>query len=83
MPIGIALSWLLVAETLFDTVSNIHGGMREHLFGAAGAVPWLILAFYVPLVIVSLVLLAWQLYAGRGEELASADQFWNPSLAPL
>jgi hypothetical protein len=83
MRIGIALSWVLVAETLFDTVSNIHGGMREHLFGAAGGVTWLILAFYVPLVIVSLVLLAWQLYARRGEELASADQFRNPSFAPL
>jgi hypothetical protein len=46
-------------------------------------VTWLILAFYVPLVIVSLVLLAWQLDARRGEELASADQFRNPSFAPL
>jgi hypothetical protein len=50
---------------------------------AASGVTWLILAFYVPLVIVGLVLLAWQLYARRGEELASADQFRNPSFAPL
>ena len=77
MRIGIALSWLLIAGTLFDTVTNIRGGMQEQLFGAAGGVTWLILAFYVPLVIVSLVLLAWQLYARRGEALTSADQIRN------
>jgi hypothetical protein len=67
--IGIALAWLLVAETVFDTATNISGGIREHLMGAAGGVTWLILTFYVPLVIVSLVLLASQLYRRRGETL--------------
>src|SRR3984893_6820529 len=35
MRIGIALAWALVAETIYDTVGNIHGGMQEHLFGAS------------------------------------------------
>jgi hypothetical protein len=67
--IGIVLAWVLVAETFYDTVSNIHGGMREHLIGASGGVTWLVLAFYVPLVVVSLVMIAWQLHARRGEAL--------------
>jgi hypothetical protein len=33
--LGIALAWLLAAETIFDTVTNIRGGVREHLMGAA------------------------------------------------
>ncbi|MBV8836760.1 MAG: hypothetical protein JO000_09485 [Alphaproteobacteria bacterium] len=69
---GIALSWLLVGETAYDTVANIHGGMQEHLIGAAGGVTWMILAFYVPLVVMSVVLIAWQLYTRRGEELGPA-----------
>jgi hypothetical protein len=68
--IAIPLAWLLVAETTYDTVGNIRGGMQEHLLGAAGGVTWMILAFYVPLVVVSLALLAWQLVARRGEALA-------------
>jgi hypothetical protein len=67
---AIPLAWLLVIETAYDTVSNIHGGMQEHLLGAAGGVTWLILGFYVPLLVVSLVLAAWQLVTRRGEALA-------------
>ena len=69
--LAIPLAWLLVIETAYDTVGNIHGGMQEHLLGAAGGVTWMILAFYVPLVVVSLVLLAWQLVARRNEALAA------------
>jgi hypothetical protein len=72
--IGILLAWLLAAETAYDTVTNIHGGVREHLMGAASGVTWMILVFFVPAVVVSCVLLAWQLYARRGEALDSAAQ---------
>ena len=68
--LAVPLAWLLVIETAYDTVSNIRGGAQEHLLGAAGGVTWMILAFYVPLVVVSLVLIAWQLVARRGEALA-------------
>jgi hypothetical protein len=70
--LAIPLAWLLVAETAYDTVSNIQGGVREHLMGAAGGVTWMILVFFVPMVVVSAMLLAWQLYARRGEALDSA-----------
>jgi len=66
---AIPLAWLLVAETAYDTVSNIQGGVREHLMGAASGVTWLVLVFFVPMVVVSTVLIAWQLYSRRGEAL--------------
>jgi hypothetical protein len=68
---AIPLTWLLAAETIYDTVANIRGGIREHLMGAASGVTWLILSFFVPLVVASLVLLIWQLYSRRDEELDS------------
>ena len=66
---SVPLVWLLVAETAFDTVSNVMGGVRERLLGAASGVTWFILSFYVPVIIVSLGLLVWQLYTRRGEGL--------------
>jgi hypothetical protein len=66
---GVPLAWLLAAETAYDTVDNIRGGIHEHLMGAAGGVTWLVLVYYVPMVVVSLVLIIWQLYSRRGEAL--------------
>ena len=68
--LAVPLAWVLVLETVYDTVDNIRTGVREHLMGGAGGVTWMILVFYVPLVIVSLGLIAWQLAARRGEALA-------------
>lgn len=68
--LAIPLAWLLVAETIYDTVTNIRGGIHENLMGAASGATWLILGFYVPLLMVSLALIIWQLYARRGEALA-------------
>jgi hypothetical protein len=67
--LAIPLAWVLALETIYDTISNIQGGVREHLMGAASGVTWLVLVFFVPAVIVSLALLIWQLYARRGEML--------------
>jgi hypothetical protein len=69
---GVVVCWLLVAETLYDTVSNITGGVREHLMGAASGVTWAILVFFVPAVVVSAALLAWQLVVRRGESVSMA-----------
>jgi hypothetical protein len=66
---GLAFAWLLAVETIFDTVTNIRGGVREHLMGAAGGTTWLILVFYVPAVVVSVILLIWQLSTRRSEML--------------
>jgi hypothetical protein len=59
--LAVPLTWLLVAETAYDTVTNIHSGFREHLMGAASDTTWFVLVFYVPMVVVSTVLIAWQL----------------------
>jgi hypothetical protein len=71
---SIPLVYLLVAETLADTVKNVSNGVHEHLIGRANGVTWLVLAFYVPMILVSLGLVVWQLYARRGEPLASEDR---------
>ncbi len=67
---GLVLCWLLVAETTVDTFLNIRGGIEEHLMGAASGVTWMILVFFVPAVIVSAGLLAWQLVLRRQEAFA-------------
>jgi len=69
---GTVLAWLLVAETVYDTITNIRGGIHEHLMGAAGGITWMILVFYVPLVVEGLVLLIGQLHGRRHEALDPA-----------
>ena len=77
--LAIPLAWLLVAETAYDTISNIHSGVSEHLMGAASGVTWFVLVFFVPMVVVSTVLLAWQLYSRRSEPLDVATGRGLPS----
>jgi len=67
--LAIPLAWLLVAETIYDTITNVQGGVREHLMGAASGVTWMVLVYFVPMVVVSCVLLIWQLLARRSEAL--------------
>jgi hypothetical protein len=67
--LAVPLVWLLAAETIYDTVSNIRGGISEHLMGAASGVTWMILVFFVPMVVVSLALIVWQLLWRRSEAL--------------
>jgi hypothetical protein len=69
LSVGVALCWLLVAETATDTAINIQGGVEEHLMGAASGVVWIVLVFYVPAIVVSVGLLTWQLVARRHEAL--------------
>ncbi len=82
---AIPLAWLLAAETAFDTVANIRGGVREHLMGAASGVSWLVLVFFVPMIVVSTVLIARQLHARRSEPLEAgarrADRARDSSVA--
>ena len=78
---GVMLSWLLVAETATDTFLNIRGGIEEHLMGAASGVTWMILVFFVPAVVVSVGLLAWQLVSRRQEALAENLGRNDPPLA--
>jgi hypothetical protein len=68
--LGIALSWLLVIETVVDIVVGVRRKSLEPLWGQASGVTWVMLNFYVTLIIVSVPLLVWQLYSRRGERLA-------------
>lgn len=69
---ALTLVWMLVIATAADTVLNVSGGIREHLFGTATGVTWMIVSFYVPLLMVSLGLTVWQLYSRLGEPLRRA-----------
>lgn len=66
---AIALVWVFVAETLYDLANALSGGLRAGMIGAASGVTWMILAFYVPVLWVSLFLLVWQLIVRRREAL--------------
>jgi hypothetical protein len=66
------LVWALVAATIVDLVNATIAGVREQLFATASGLTWLILTFYVPLLWVSIGLIAWQLYSRRQEPLALA-----------
>jgi hypothetical protein len=68
--VGIGLSWVLAAATLLDFVVGIRRKALEPLWGLAGGTTWVLLNFYVTLLMVSLPLLVWQLYARRSESLA-------------
>jgi hypothetical protein len=81
---AIPLAWLLSAATVYDTISNIRGGIDEHLMGAASGVSWMVLSFFVPMVVVSTVLLVWQLAARRNEPLATGfDQTQSLNLKQI
>ena len=63
------LVWLLVVETVFDLVYTTILGVHEHLYATASAVTFLIVAFYVPLLGMSVALMAWQLCSRHKEPL--------------
>jgi hypothetical protein len=63
------LVWILVAETAFDLVRTTILGVQEQLYATASGVTFLIVTFYVPLLWVTLGLMAWQLIFRRNEPL--------------
>jgi hypothetical protein len=71
--LGVTLTWLLVVETFFDLIVIVHRRNVEPQRIEAGGVLWLILALYVPSLMVSMILLVRQLYSRRGEPLAGAQ----------
>ena len=70
--VAIALAWVFVVATVLDLSNAAVMGIREDLFDKAADVSWLILTFYVPALWVSVVLVAWRLWMGRGERVASS-----------
>jgi hypothetical protein len=73
--LAIPVVWLFVVLTAADLLNAAVGGMRETLFGSAQGVTWLILAFYVPALWVTLGFIVWQLLSRRHshEPASSAD----------
>jgi hypothetical protein len=69
--LGIASSWLLVFATAADFAVGVHRKALEPLWGAASGLTWFVLNFYVPLIMVSLPVLIWQLCARYGEPFNS------------
>lgn len=68
---GVVLSWLLVVETIIDFVVGTRQRIIEPRASPTG-VWWLILTFFAPMILVSLPLMVWQLYARRNEPLTRA-----------
>jgi hypothetical protein len=70
--LAIPLAWVFVVATVLDLSNAAVMGLREDLFDKAADVSWLILTFYVPALWVSVVLVAWRLWMGRNERVASS-----------
>ena len=66
---AVVVIWLFVVETLVDFINASVISIRERTSETAHALTWLILNIYVPLLVVSLALLVWQLVSRRGQEL--------------
>jgi hypothetical protein len=71
--LGIAVAWLLIAETVVDVAIGIYQRVIEPTRPAPVGVWWLIFTFFGPLVFVSLVTLGWQLVSRRGEPLGDVS----------
>jgi hypothetical protein len=70
--VAIPLAWVFVVATVLDLSNAAVMGIREDLFDKAADVSWLILTFYVPALWVSVVMVAWRLWMGRSERVASS-----------
>ena len=64
-PFAVPLTWVFVVATVADLINALVGGMREGMLGIAEGVTWMILAFYVPMLWVSLLLIVWLLLRGN------------------
>jgi hypothetical protein len=58
---AVVVVWIFVVETALDLINATVGGIRERAFESAFATTWLILAFYTPLLWVTLALVVWRL----------------------
>jgi hypothetical protein len=64
--LGFWLAWLVVVETVVDLAIAIHRRRREPLKEEPSGPLWLMLAFYVPLMVVTLPVLFWLLVTRGG-----------------
>lgn len=66
---AIVVIWVFVVETLADFINASVISIRERTSETAHALTWVILNLYVPLLVVSLAVLVWQLVSRRGESV--------------
>jgi hypothetical protein len=66
---SIFLIWVLIAETVIDMSSGTLDAIRSNSLGNLSGTTWLVMAFYVPLMMVSLGLTVWQLLSRRNQSL--------------
>jgi hypothetical protein len=67
------LAWVTAVVGTIDPLSATIVGIGEHLTDTATDLSWFILAFYVPILWVTAVILFWQLFTRRREPLATSE----------
>jgi hypothetical protein len=72
--LGVILSWVLVAETIGDFVGVSYRQAVNPTVGDPSGVVSLVVGYLVPLLIVSLPLIVWQLISRRREPLVAPRQ---------
>ena len=71
--VAVAVLWLFVIETAVDLLYGTVIGIGHHATDTAHDLTWVILNFYVPVLWVTLVLVAWQLVMRRSELAGTAN----------
>lgn len=71
--LGPVITGLVIIASIIDFAVGTYFRAIEPATVEATGVWWLIFVFFAPLVIISLPLIAWQLYARRGEPLSEED----------
>jgi hypothetical protein len=67
--VSIVLVWLLIVETFWDIGTAMPEAITSHTLGQVSGITWLILAYYVPVMIICLVLTIWQLMSRSRESI--------------
>jgi hypothetical protein len=65
--LGLTMSWLVIVETIVDFLAGVYLRNIEPPRADASGVWWLVFVYFAPLVLISLPLMAWQLYARWNE----------------
>jgi len=71
--LGLVLAGLVIVASIADVTGGVIIRSSEPPRADATGVWWLVFVFFAPLIVVSLPLIVWQLYARRGEPLKSVS----------
>jgi hypothetical protein len=72
--LGLVFAALVIVASLADVAGGAYVRSIEPPRGEATGVWWLIFVFFAPLIVVSLPLIGWQLYARRREPVTKREQ---------